>query len=557
MEHTDTTTYPDPFTDTATYIFHVGPIAELEVRDGAPNPELPPGQTAFTVEAVNNGPDATHNAEVTVSLPTGVTCDSHTASAGMYNSTTGVWTIGELNHKIVLQSLHRREGEILTIHCTAGAAGETATATIANDNANDPYSVTIDDGDPDTDDVHEGTVFDYIDDNDTADITAAAGALTGPRNLRVTPGESMALTWDAPEGDFRGGPATHYRIDFHNGDGWEMLVGNTESIYPGSRTRCDVAGEECVIETSYTDYRVDEGETRYYRVAGVNQWGRLSAWAYSSALPGAPLNVRAVQEANIDGTLDLFRVTWDPPAGGASGYQAQCQAPPGLADAVTAIVDVAGTEWVHRNRNYDTHPCAYRVRAVRGDLAGPWSEPVSPGDAPMDRKPVFDLTEVNYAWTVGQSIGAARTFSGTPADPGSATLTLTVTDGDATDPDSAELTVNISVTMPSAPPTLTCERLDGEQVRLSWAHPDFTANYQYQIVFAKTSSVVNLRDDSFTPKSGLLTGSSRVSRLNNLPGVFEVIRIRGREQGTTAWGAWSNLCAADGYTPANPNPPPK
>ena len=40
-----------------TYTFHVGPIAELEVRDGGASRDATPEQVAFTVAANNNGPD--------------------------------------------------------------------------------------------------------------------------------------------------------------------------------------------------------------------------------------------------------------------------------------------------------------------------------------------------------------------------------------------------------------------------------------------------------------------------------------------------------------------
>ena len=46
------------YTSTGRYTFHVGPIAELEVRDGGPNLEVPAGQRSYTIMAVNNGPDA-------------------------------------------------------------------------------------------------------------------------------------------------------------------------------------------------------------------------------------------------------------------------------------------------------------------------------------------------------------------------------------------------------------------------------------------------------------------------------------------------------------------
>ena len=59
--HTDTNTY----SDTGSYTVHVGPISELEVRDGGPG--FPPsGSRAFSIVAVNNGPDTAPAARVTL-----------------------------------------------------------------------------------------------------------------------------------------------------------------------------------------------------------------------------------------------------------------------------------------------------------------------------------------------------------------------------------------------------------------------------------------------------------------------------------------------------------
>ena len=49
------------------YTFHVGPVAELEVRDGGGNSEVPAGQRAYTIRAVNNGPDVAPATKVTLS----------------------------------------------------------------------------------------------------------------------------------------------------------------------------------------------------------------------------------------------------------------------------------------------------------------------------------------------------------------------------------------------------------------------------------------------------------------------------------------------------------
>ena len=44
------------YTDSGTYTFHVGPVAELEVRDAGASPEVARGKRAYAIEAVNHGP---------------------------------------------------------------------------------------------------------------------------------------------------------------------------------------------------------------------------------------------------------------------------------------------------------------------------------------------------------------------------------------------------------------------------------------------------------------------------------------------------------------------
>ena len=91
----DTTTYPNPFSGTTRSIFHVGPVAELAVRDaGPPSPDATPSQRAFTIMALNNGPDAAPAAQVTVDLQ-GATVSQAIASQGSYGD--GVWTLGALS----------------------------------------------------------------------------------------------------------------------------------------------------------------------------------------------------------------------------------------------------------------------------------------------------------------------------------------------------------------------------------------------------------------------------------------------------------------------------
>ena len=107
VTHTDTTNHPDPYSDTGSYIFHVGPIAELEVRDAGPNPELASNQRAFTIVAVSNGPDHAPAVQVTVTGLNAGEYVSHSATAGTFDSGTGVWTIGALQSPSFYQDISR------------------------------------------------------------------------------------------------------------------------------------------------------------------------------------------------------------------------------------------------------------------------------------------------------------------------------------------------------------------------------------------------------------------------------------------------------------------
>ena len=157
------------YTDTGTYTFHVGPIAELEVRDGGPVPQLEPDQTAFSIVAVNNGPDDALGAKVEVTLPEGATLVRAIPSAGTYDN--GVWDVAGLQLKGYYPAGGRRlEGEDLTliVNCPTGGCGE-ATAHIYNDNVNHPYQVVINGA------THTSTVYEHIEENNSATITARTG----------------------------------------------------------------------------------------------------------------------------------------------------------------------------------------------------------------------------------------------------------------------------------------------------------------------------------------------------------------------------------------------
>jgi len=124
----------------ANYTFHVGPMAELEVRDGGASHHATTEQSAFTIVAANNGPDGALDAEVTIDLPDGVTVASHVASDGTYAN--GVWDLDAFHQRDYRRGRIQPEEATLTLILEgANAATATATATIANVK---DYSVCID-----------------------------------------------------------------------------------------------------------------------------------------------------------------------------------------------------------------------------------------------------------------------------------------------------------------------------------------------------------------------------------------------------------------------------
>lgn len=94
-----------PYTDSATYTFHVGPISELEVRGGGSSPLAATGQRAYTVMAANNGPDAAPAVVVSLSgVPRGAQAVISSGGAGVYRQgrcdsnglCDATWTLGKM-----------------------------------------------------------------------------------------------------------------------------------------------------------------------------------------------------------------------------------------------------------------------------------------------------------------------------------------------------------------------------------------------------------------------------------------------------------------------------
>ena len=298
-------------TDEETYIFHVGPIAELEVRDGGASPHAPADRSALTIFAANNGPDSSLGARVT-KLPKGA--EVLHISQGSYDGTAGEWDIGEMEDSDYLRATGHPEHVTLVLDATAGAS---ANVKIENSAA---YTVCIG-SDASTlahtteaaceavtgASWHEGTVYDYDDSNNSADITAARG--TGgvgpgiPANPRTQTG-TTAVMWDEVESLY-GLPVERYEVQWL-GNGWTSL-------------------DRMVAENQHVD--AAPSGRRDYRVRAVNMAGVAGPWSRSTGqtaagLAGPPFNLWT--EADGNNAIDVF---WDAPndVGGSAitGYTVQ------------------------------------------------------------------------------------------------------------------------------------------------------------------------------------------------------------------------------------------
>ena len=383
--HTDAKVY----SDTGSYTIHVGPIAELEVRDGGASPHAPADRNALTVLAINNGPDSSLGARVT-GLPTGA--EVLHISQGSYDGTKGEWNTGELEDSHLLRA--RRFPEHATLVLDADA-GDTANVTIKN---SVDYTVCIG-SDASTlahttetacgavtgASWHEGTVYDYNDDNNTATITAARG--TGgvgpgiPGNPRAQTG-ATGVMWE--EVDYLYGlPVERYEVQWL-GSTWTTL----DRLVAGNR---------------YVD--AAPSGRRDYRVRAVNMAGAAGPWSRSTGQTaaghaGPPVNLRT--EADGNNAID---VSWDAPedAGGSAitGYTVQWSL-----DGTGGWSNAGSTaDQAFKHRGLQTGAVRwYRVAARNRSGLGLWSDPVmgqtvsGTPDAPTLRATTLSDYEIELTW---------------------------------------------------------------------------------------------------------------------------------------------------------------
>jgi len=92
------------------------PQSDLSLTKTVNNPTpLVGSQVAFEIVVTNNGPDDNTGVQITDLLPAGYAFSSFTVSAGTYNSTTGIWNVGNLAGGI---------SETLQIIAAVNAAGD-------------------------------------------------------------------------------------------------------------------------------------------------------------------------------------------------------------------------------------------------------------------------------------------------------------------------------------------------------------------------------------------------------------------------------------------------
>lgn len=263
--------------DSATYTFHVGPVAELEVRDAGPNPAIDTDQHAYTITAVNNGPDAAPVAiELTPLRIPEPSIANAIPSEGTYRD--GVWTIDELQPREVRQASGQSEGPTLTVIAESDVPFRADIAPARE------YCVHIKTGGTYNDDLlcnsdelpngyteHRVSYYDYRDDNNTARIWPQAGTGQGHPDA---PTDLSA--WDTPIGnivrwnsvatvnDFR---VTHYEL---------------QRIEPDR-----IQQAKTIQGTSYIDEDFASGLPQY-KVRAVNYMGVAGPWSGLPAQEGAP-----------------------------------------------------------------------------------------------------------------------------------------------------------------------------------------------------------------------------------------------------------------------------
>ncbi len=360
------------FCASETYTFHIGPMAELEVRDGGASSNVAADRNALTIVAVNNGPDEPAGGARVTGLPKGA--EVVRITQGSYNGSTGVWNVGELN----VRSRYLSAGQPEPTLVLGASAGHSATVRIASAKN---YEVCVGPKSNPGNLAHNTKaaceavtnaswnsvpVYDINTGNNTATIRAArgtagrparpglAGGAPAPGNLRAQ-ARTTTVTWD-PVAFLYGIPVKHYEVEELQGGKWTKLA-----------------------DATFSQYAVTQPRGSNYRVRAVNMRSVKGPWSRSTAeelaaLAGPPLNLRAQADGN-----NAIAISWNAPddIGGSAitGYTVQWSSdsagPWNSAGSTSASVrtftqrglQVGAVRW-------------YRVAARNSGGLGLWSDPV-------------------------------------------------------------------------------------------------------------------------------------------------------------------------------------
>ncbi len=384
------------YTDSATYTFHVGPVAELEVRDAGASPDVARGKRAYTIEAVNNGPDAAAGVEVTLAgVPEGARGEasqgSYTQAACQDGLCEGVWTIDELAAPETAPFSGQSNSATLAII----AEGDPITANIESTR---DYTVCIDDNGVDVaastrsacegggNSWHSAEYYDhsasYCYDSDGKKVdepsrskceeTTGNNWYSNDRDVRIAsqPGTGLGHP-DAPPSlrVDKFGPLALLR--------WqpvERLNGFDVSHYQVERNGAMLA--EAVKGTIYADL---QGGTvnQSYRVRAVNELGVPGPWSLPAGASGpleqpeelgAPTGLTATPGYGV-GRIDL---SWFAPSEDSGLRYTIERSPDGAAPWQTLVRSQSGTTYSHTGLiSGTTH--YYRVAALKGSLISPWA----------------------------------------------------------------------------------------------------------------------------------------------------------------------------------------
>jgi len=211
----------------------------------------------YTVTVINNGPNTATGVEIADQLPSGVTYSSSMPDQGVYDSGTGVWSVG---------SLANSANAALTITATvdSGAGGGTITNTASVTNVDQA----------DSDDSNDSDSADISPPANNPPVADAGGIYIGE------PGEEIVFDGSGSY-DADGDPLT-YSWTF--GDGGNDSGMEPSHIYAGIGTYSVSLvvndGQEDSAPSTTTAYIYYQGETQQAVIELETGWNLISIWVH-------------------------------------------------------------------------------------------------------------------------------------------------------------------------------------------------------------------------------------------------------------------------------------